>query len=148
MEAFESKGLNANLEKTKVVSDDITMEGMSSSKVDPGGVCSLRVIANIVCVYSVVSWSMIDVLMWKWWLQCFKKNYVQKTLMEYCRGSGAGRKAMWWSGNSMEFTYHGDMVSAGGGCEAAVTARTICWWIKLRECDGLLYGRRFPLRLK
>ena len=26
-----------------------------------------------------------------------------------------------------EFTYLGDMVSAGGGCEAAVTARTTCW---------------------
>ena len=34
----------------------------------------------------------------------------------------------------MEFTYHGDWVSAGGGCEAAVTARTRCGGAKLREC--------------
>ena len=27
------------------------------------------------------------------------------------------------------FTYLGDRVSVGGGCEAAVTARTICGWV-------------------
>ena len=47
-----------------------------------------------------------------------------------------------------EFTYHGDRVSADGGCEAAVTARTRCGWVKFRECGELLYGRRFPLILK
>ena len=31
---------------------------------------------------------------------------------------------------------------------ASVTATTRCWWIKLRECGELLYGRRFPLKLK
>ena len=44
-----------------------------------------------------------------------------------------------------EFTYLGDRVSAGGGCEAAKTARTRCGWVKLRECGELLHGRRFPL---
>ena len=47
-----------------------------------------------------------------------------------------------------KFTYLGDRVSAGGGYEAAVTARTRCGWVKLRECGELLYGRRFPLKLK
>ena len=46
-----------------------------------------------------------------------------------------------------EFTYLGDRVSAGRGCEAALTARTRCGWVKLRECGELLYGR-FPLKLK
>ena len=32
--------------------------------------------------------------------------------------------------------------------EAAVTARTRCRWVKFMECGELLYGRRFPLRLK
>ena len=40
------------------------------------------------------------------------------------------------------------MVSAGGQCEADVTARTRCGWVKLRKCGELLYGRRFPLKLK
>ena len=39
-------------------------------------------------------------------------------------------------------------MSAVGGCDAAVTARTRCGWVKFRECGELLYGRRFPLRLK
>ena len=39
-------------------------------------------------------------------------------------------------------------MSAGGGCEAAITARTRCGWVKFRECCELLYDRRFPLKLK
>ena len=31
-----------------------------------------------------------------------------------------------------EFTYLGDRVSASGGCEAAVTARTRCGWVMFR----------------
>ena len=44
----------------------------------------------------------------------------------------------------VEFIYLGDRVSAGGGCEADVTARTRCWWIMFRECGELLYGTGFP----
>ena len=47
-----------------------------------------------------------------------------------------------------EFTYRGDRVNAGGGCEAAVTVRTRCWWVKYMEYGESLYGRRFPLSLK
>ena len=48
-EAFESKGLRVNLGKTKVmVRCGITKDGMSKSKVDSCGVCSLRVKANLV----------------------------------------------------------------------------------------------------
>ena len=37
-----------------------------------------------------------------------------------------------------EFTYLGDWVSAGGGRDAAVIARTRCGWVKFRECGDLL----------
>ena len=47
-----------------------------------------------------------------------------------------------------EFTYLVDRLSIGGGCEAAVTARTRCGWVKFREYGELLYGKRFPLMLK
>ena len=46
-----------------------------------------------------------------------------------------------------EFTYLGDCMSAGGGCETAVTDRTRCW-VKFREFGEMLYGRRFPLMVK
>ena len=47
-----------------------------------------------------------------------------------------------------EFTYFGDRVSAGGGCAAAVTARTQCGLVMFWECSELLHGRKFSLRLK
>ena len=50
-------------------------------------------------------------------------------------------------GTVREFTYLGDRVSVGGGCEAVVTAITRCGWVTLRECGELLYGR-FLLKLK
>ena len=40
-----------------------------------------------------------------------------------------------------EFTCLGDRVSACGGCEAAMTARTRCGCVKFRECGELLCGR-------
>ena len=47
-----------------------------------------------------------------------------------------------------EFTYLGDRMSAGGGCEVVVTARTRCWLVKFREFSQLLYGRIFSLKMK
>ena len=35
--------------------------------------------------------------------------------------------------------YLGDRLRAGGGCEAAMIARTWCGWVKFRECIELLY---------
>ena len=56
-EAFESKGLKVNLGKTKVmVSGGITKDGMSKSKVDPCGVCSMRVKVNIVLCLQCGKW--------------------------------------------------------------------------------------------
>ena len=46
----------------------------------------------------------------------------------------------------MKFTYLGDRVSVGGGCEAALTARKRCGWVKLTECGELLFGRFFLWR--
>ena len=46
-ESFESMDLKVNLGKTKVmVCGGITKDGMSKSKVDPCGICSLKVKAN------------------------------------------------------------------------------------------------------
>ena len=41
------------------------------------------------------------------------------------------------------FCYLGDRLNASGGSEAAVTVSTQIGWIKFRECDELLYGRKF-----
>ena len=39
------------------------------------------------------------------------------------------------------FTYPGDMIGVRGGCEVAVTNRTAFSWMKIRECDELVYGK-------
>ena len=47
-----------------------------------------------------------------------------------------------------ELTYLGDRINSGGGCEAAVTSRIRLGWAKLRECQDLLCGKKFPLKIK
>ena len=62
-EAFESKGLKVNPGKTKVmVCGSTTKDGLSKSKVDPCGVCSLRVKANSVLCLQCGKWTTVDVL--------------------------------------------------------------------------------------
>ena len=57
-EAFESNGLKVNLGKTKVmVISGITLDGLSKSKVDPCGFCSLRVKANAVLCVQCGKWN-------------------------------------------------------------------------------------------
>ena len=46
-----------------------------------------------------------------------------------------------------EFIYLGNMVRAGRGCDAVVSARTRCRWAKFKECNELLYDG-FPQKLK
>ena len=46
------------------------------------------------------------------------------------------------------FTYPGDRVSAGGRDEAAVTVIARCEWLMFRECNELLFGYMFHLKLK
>ena len=56
-EAFESKGFKVIVGKTKVmVCSSITKDSMSKSKVDPCGVCSLRIKANLVLCVQCGMW--------------------------------------------------------------------------------------------
>ena len=91
--------------KTKViVCGGITKDGMSKSKVDPCGICSLRVKANSV------------------------KRNVTCTKCEWNIGEAVEQEVKLCDEveTVSDFTYLGDRVSAGGGCEASVTARPRC----------------------
>ena len=46
------------------------------------------------------------------------------------------------------YSYLGDRLTAGGGCEAAVTPRVRISWVRLRESGELLLGNRFPQKMK
>ena len=47
-----------------------------------------------------------------------------------------------------KFTYMDDRIGTGEGCEVAMTARTKCGRVMFRECDELLDGQKFLVRLK
>ena len=129
-----------------MVYGDITSNGMSKSKVDPCGDCSLREKSDSVLC-----------------LQCGKwingRCAGIKRVTPKCSKNFACRKCEGNIGEAVEqkvilcievetvreFTYLGDRVISGEGCEAAVTARTRCGLVKFRECGELLYGRKLPL---
>ena len=46
-----------------------------------------------------------------------------------------------------KFSYLGDRIDSGGGFVAAVTSSTRLGWAKFRECQDLLCGRKFPLKM-
>ena len=128
-------GLKVNLGKTKVmVSSGITQDGLSKSNVDQCRVCSLRVGANSVLCLHCGRWingrcARVKMVIPKFtmdftWRKC-EGNIVEAVEQEekLCEEV----ETVW------EFTYLGDRVSAGGGSEAAVTVRTRCVWVKIRE---------------
>ena len=112
-----------------MVCGGITKDGMSKGKIDPGGVCNLRMKVNSVLC-----------------LQCGKCAGMKMVTPKFSRNF-ACRKCEGNIGEAVEqevkicdevetvseFTYLGDRVSVGGGCEAAVTARTRCWLVMFRE---------------
>ena len=142
--------LNDNLGITKVmVSGGITKDGMSKSKVDPCVVCSLRVNANSVLCVQYGKWIHGRCARVKRVTQMFSRYFACRK----CDGNigeamDQEEKLCDELINVGEFTYLGNRVSASVRCEAAVIARTRCLWVTFRECIELLYGRRFPLRLK
>ena len=101
----------------------------SKSKLDPCGVCSLRVKANsVLCVRSGK------------WIHG-RCAGVKRVIPKFSRKLTC-RKCEWNIGEAeklcdemktvREFTYPGNRESAGGGCETAATARTRCRCLKLR----------------
>ena len=136
--------------KIKVmVCGSITKDGMSRSKVDSCDVCSLRVKANsVLCLQcgKLIHGRCAGV---KMATPKFPRNFTSRK----CEGSigeavEQEEKLCDEVETVIKFTYLGDRLSAGEGCEAEVLARTICGWVQYWECGELLYGRRFPLKLK
>ena len=125
------------------------MDGMSKSNVDMYGVCSLSVNASSVLCVQYGKWIHGSCAGVKRVTARLSRNFacwksegnVGEAVEQEVKLCGEVETVR-------EFTYLGDMVNAGGGCETAVIARTRYGWVKLRECGDLLYYRRFPLMLK
>ena len=119
------------------------------SKVDPCGICGKRVMANsVLCVKC------------RKWIhgRCTKVKSVTLRLgrdfgCERCKKQADGfMDSVEELSEEMEtvrgFCYLGDRVNAGGGCEAAVTARARIGWVKFRECGESLNSKMYSLKLK
>ena len=126
--AFESKGLKVNLGKTKVMfSGGITQDRMSKSKVDPFGVCCLRVKAKSVLCLQCCKWIHDTCARMKRETQKFQRNF-ECGKCEGNIGEAVAQKVNLCDEveTVREFIYLGDRVSVGGGCESAITTRTRC----------------------
>ena len=108
-----------------MVSSGITMDGLSKSKSGPCGVCSLRVKANsVLCLHcgKFLHGRCAGVkgvtLKFSRYFTCrkYEGNIGEAVELE--------KKLCVEVETVSELTYLGDRVSVGGGCEAAVTART------------------------
>lgn len=145
--AFEKKGMKVNLAKTKVMVCGLEGE-LTSSKIDPCGVCGKRVkINSVLCTRC------------KKWIhgRCAKVKRVTIALSHQfvCACCKTEKKKEFDQSNQLcddvetvkSFCYLGDKLNASGGCEAAVTARARLGWKRFREGEELLRGR-YSLKLK
>ena len=122
---------------------------MSQSKVDTCGVCSLTVMANSVLCVQCDKWIHCRCAGVKRVTPKFSRNFTCRK----CEGNIGEAveqevKLCDEVETVSEFIYPGYRVSAVGGCEAAVAAKTRCGWVMFRKCGELLHGGRFPLKLK
>ena len=127
--------MKVNLEKTEVmVNSGISKNDMSKSKVDPCGICSLRVKANLVlCVqcgkliHSRCASEMGD-------SKLFMKFYMQKILKNIGEAVEQEKMLCYEVESVTEFTYLDDRVSTGERYKYAVSIRTKCGRHMFREC--------------
>ena len=149
-ETFERKELKVNLKKIKVMVSG-SKGGILKSKPDPCAKCGKTVMANS------VMWTKCG----KWVHgRCAKMKRVTSTLAKgfVCILCVDTKKGIVEPGKEISFfdqvdfikgfCYFGDRLNAGGGSEAAVTARTRIGWIKFRECEELFYWRKFSSKIK
>ena len=68
-----------------------------------------------------------------------KRSYLQKNVKGMSETQWGRKKSCDEVETVKGLTYHGDRVSAGRGCEVAVTVRTRCGQVTSKECGELLY---------
>ena len=140
--------MKVNRGKTKImVFGGITKDGMSKSKVDPCGDCSLRVKDNSVLCLQCGKWIHGRFAEMKWVTPKFSRDCAcGKCERNIGEAVEQEEKLCDEVETVREFTYLGDRVSASRGCEAAVTVRTRCGGLSfgiLVSCcmaGGFLYG--------
>ena len=111
------------------------MDDMFISNVDLCGVNRLKVKANSVLCIQCGRWNHGRCVILKMVTPKFSRNHqCRKCEGNIVEAEEQEEKLCDEVETLREFTYLVDRVSAGGGCEAAVTAGTRCGWVMYREC--------------
>ena len=145
--ALEGRGLKVNIGKTKMMVSGTEGE-ITSSKIDPCGVCGKRVGSNAGCCTQCMKWIHGRCTKMKNVTSGSARNFVCRRCTDVGDGTEEPVEVLC---NEVEtvngFCYLGDRLNARGGCETAVISRLRIGWMKFRECGELLHGR-FSLRMK
>ena len=146
--ALEGKGLKVNVGKAKMMVSG--MEGeITSSKIDPCGVCGKRIGSNAVCCTQSMKWIHGRCTTMKMVTCSSARNFVCGRCTDVGDGTEEPVEVLCDEVETVKgFCYLGNRLNASGGCETAVTSRVRIGWMKFRECGELLRGRRFSLRMK
>ena len=146
--ALEGKGLKVNVGKTKIMVSGTKGE-IVLSKIDPCGICGKRVGSNAVCCTQCMKWIHGRCTKMKKVTCSFARHFVCRRCTDVGDGTEEPVEVLC---DEVEIVkgccYLGDRLNASGGCETAVTSRVRIGWMKFRECEELLRGRRFSLRMK
>ena len=145
---MEGKGLKANVRKTKMMVS-VTEGEITSSKIDPSGVCGKRVRFYSVCCTQCVKWIHGRCTMMKKVTCSSARDFVCRICTDVEDGTEEPVEVLRDEVETVKgFCYLGDRLNASVGCETAVTSRVRIGWMKFRECGELLRARRFSLRMK
>ena len=146
-DALESKGLMVNTGKTKLIVSGSEGE-LFKSKIGPCGVCG-RVMAYSVSCTKCGNWVHGKCAKIKRVTARLAMHFVCLKCKEIMEGTMDSIQKLCDELETVNvFCYLGDRLNGSGGCEAAVTARVRIGWIRFKECGELLFGNRFPLKMK
>ena len=152
---MEKKGLRVNIGKTKVMCSELGKGRVNKSANYPCGVCGLGVRQNSIWCIKCEQWIHYKCTKLKSKKKKLaslseeeKENYTcKKCEFEQVAGSGfESGKEMTLNGSDKcevvdKFCYLGDMLSVGGGVDAAVVTRIGSGWKKFRELEPILTAK-------
>ena len=149
--AIEKKGLKVNMRKTKWLKVTGTDTSNKVARIDPCGVCSMRVKQNSILCTTCNKWVHKRCSGVKGKL-CIAKNFKCFACEHSTVNMNYPDERIIVDGEEIErvkeFVYLGDVLEENGSAIAAVELRVKCAWSKFRELSGLLCSKGLSLRRK
>ena len=131
--ALEGKGLKVNVGKTKMMVSGTNGE-ITSSKIDPCGVCGKRVRSNAVCCTHCMKWIHGRCTKMKKVTRSSARDFVCRRCTDVGDDTEEPVEVLCDEVETVKgFCHLRDRLNASGGCETAVTSRVRIGWMKFRE---------------